>query len=129
MAYKTVKTTMKRGTKVPPPPLLPHLDTGEDLGKDRGAEGDLHMEEGASSWKRGPPKGQLNAEWLHKEEGHQEYIGGPPTAGQFLFGTRSAYMALPLKLCNFTCFLFILGTYKYSFITKIATFSDIITTN
>ena len=55
-------TVTKRGTEVPPPSLLPLLDTGEERGR------------------RGPPRGRgvlveegdLNAEWLHKEEGHQE---------------------------------------------------------
>ena len=78
------------------------------------------MEEG-SSWKKGPQCG-MRGEMAPQRGGPPE-VGGPPTAGQFSSGTRSACMALPLKLCNFTCFLFILGSYKYLFIAKIATFS------
>ena len=104
----------------PIPPPSPRR-RGRQRRRQRRRRGPLRGRGGGPRGRGGPQRGMRGG--MAPQRGGPPEVGGPPTAGQFSSGTRSAYMALPLKLCNFTCFLFILGSYKYLFIAKIATFS------
>ena len=104
----------------PIPPPSPRR-RGRQRRRQRRRRGPLRGRGGGPRGRGGPQCGMRRG--MAPQRGGPPEVGGPPTAVQFSSGTRSAYMALPLKLHNFTCFLFILGSYKYLFIAKIATSS------